>query len=304
MRALLLAAALALPGASAAAPAPAPSGPPRIAVFELKALAGVTPEALSVLPDLVAARLAKSGRFQVLTTADVVAMLGFTRQRQALGCSDAKCMVDAGSALSARYVLTGQLGMMGSRYHLALVLVDAATGDPVARAAQPAEPNGDALAVAAAAAVDDLVGAIPTTPTGRQESAADLLGRADAARKERPAEAARLYDEYLRRFPSGDERCYATLMAGASRDAAKDLVGAAEKLLAFGRDVACSGRAADTAARALDRAAEILEDLGRRDDASSARGALAKLAGVQDPVLKAKVEQAVLRARAEGGTKP
>lgn len=297
MRRALLAATLAVPLVASGAP-----GSPRLAVWSVKALPGVAEQSTAVLPDLIAAQVAKAGRFQVLSASDVAAVLGFEKQRQALGCVESSCLAEIGGALNVQYMLSGQLGILGTRYHLTLVLVDPAKALPVARASQFCEANDDALAGAVLAAVEELGASMPTGKTAAAgESGVDLVARADAARRDRPAEAAGLYDEYLRRFPEGDERCVAMLMSGASWDAARAAGKAADRFLAFAREVGCVARAPDSAARALDRAGSLCEQLGRSDDAKGAWTALATLTGVRDPSLRAKVEQAKMRVRlAEG----
>jgi len=135
-----------------AAPAAAPSRP-RVAVVDLKPVQGVQPGTAAVLTSIVVNDASRAG-FDVISQADVATLLGVERQRQLLGCSeDASCLAEIGGALGAEFVLSGQVGQIGSRYHLALQLLDAKKARVAARSAQFCEQSEDALAAASQAAL-------------------------------------------------------------------------------------------------------------------------------------------------------
>jgi TolB-like protein len=171
MRALLLAA------AAAALPlAASPAAKQKIAVLDVRAVQGVAPGTATILTAIVVDGAAKA--FDVISQADVAAMIGFEKQKQMLGCAeDSGCLAEIGGALGVDYVLSGQVGQIGSRYHLSLQILDSRKAKVVSRAARFSEAGDDALVAAAQAAVADLVagvsgqarGAPPQLPAGAGE---------------------------------------------------------------------------------------------------------------------------------------
>lgn len=145
-----VAALAALPLAAAAAPAqsPAAAARPKLAVMEVKAGQGLTPQAGQTITAILTADAAKAG-FEVVSQADVAAMLAFQKQRQMLGCTDEGCLAELGGALGADYVLTGEAARVGSRDHLSLTLLDARRAKVLGRSAGFSQGGDDELAVAA-----------------------------------------------------------------------------------------------------------------------------------------------------------
>jgi TolB-like protein len=152
---LLLAAVL--PTAASAA------GPARIkvAVMDVKNVQGVQEGTAVILTDIVVSEVAKS-RLEVVSKGDISAMIGFEKEKQMLGCSDdSKCLAEVGGALGVDYMLTGQVGLIGSRYRISLLLVDSKKAKVAARSARFCDRNEDALAQAAQETVSELLAAIP-----------------------------------------------------------------------------------------------------------------------------------------------
>lgn len=111
------------------------------------------------------------------------------------------------------------------------------------------------------------------------------------------AGAAKLYAQYLERWPGGDDRCLAALNLGAELDAARQTGDAAQRYLAFGTDAQCSKADPNTAAQVLYRAAAILNKGGKKADAQAALRALAGLGGVTDATARSYVEDARARVK-------
>lgn len=155
---LLLAAAL--PLAAAAAPARV-----KVAVMDVKNVQGVPEGTAIILTDIVVSEVAKS-RVDVVSKGDIAAMIGFEKEKQILGCSDdSKCLAEIGGALGVDYMLTGQVGLIGSRYRISLLLVDSKKAKVAARSARFCDRNEDALAQAAQETVAELLAAIPRPET-------------------------------------------------------------------------------------------------------------------------------------------
>jgi TolB-like protein len=155
----LLTAALLVAASGAAA---APAGRPRVkvAVTEVKNIQGVAPGTATIISDIVVSEIARQG-YEVVSQSDINAMLGFERQKRALGCSeDSSCLAEIGGALGVDFMLTGQVGQIGSRYRISVLAVDTRKARVVARAAQFCEQDEDALARAAEQTVATLLAAM------------------------------------------------------------------------------------------------------------------------------------------------
>jgi TolB-like protein len=164
---------VAKPPAAAAAP-PAPADPPpkanlspakvgekrraRIALLEVKALAGVSDSTATVLTELIATQIGQLQRYDVISRADIQSMLGFQLQRKMLGCTDdAACVAEIGGALGADYILSGQVGQFGVRYRLSVTLQDVKRAKVVSRQGAFCDRTEDALGVAAQEAVANVI---------------------------------------------------------------------------------------------------------------------------------------------------
>lgn len=146
----------ALPLAAAAAGAPAQTARPRLAVLEVKAGQGLAPKAGAALTAILAEDAARAG-FEVISQADIAAMLAFQKQRQMLGCTDEGCLAEIGGALGAEYVLAGEAARVGSRDHLTLTLLDARRARVLGRSAGFSDAGDDELAAAAQQRLRQLV---------------------------------------------------------------------------------------------------------------------------------------------------
>jgi len=114
------------PLSGTSAPLPPPPGKPRLAFLELSAGPEVTREVAQAAGELLVVALSETGKFDVITKADVKALLGYEAQAQLMGCGEASCMVDLGGALGAAYLVNGSLGRLGGQLQLTLALIDVA----------------------------------------------------------------------------------------------------------------------------------------------------------------------------------
>lgn len=147
-------------GASAASAAPHPARRVKVAVTEVKNIQGVAPGTATIISDIVVSEVARQG-FDVVSQSDINAMLGFERQKRALGCSeDSSCLAEIGGALGVDYMVTGQVGQIGTRYRISVLAVDTKKARVVARAAQFCDQDEDALARAAEQTIASLLAGI------------------------------------------------------------------------------------------------------------------------------------------------
>lgn len=135
----------------------------RIAVMDLQAVQGVTEGTASILTHVVTDDIARAG-FDVVSKTDVANLLGFEKQKAMLGCSgDASCLAEIGGALGVDYLFTGQVGQIGSQFHLSIQIADVRKARVAARTSRFTDRNEDALLRATREA---LAGALATVAPG------------------------------------------------------------------------------------------------------------------------------------------
>lgn len=152
-----------VPPPSATSPAAKPArGAVRtkLAVMEIKAVQGVSAGTVEILGNVIAADMARQG-FDVIARSDIQAMLGFQKERQLLGCTDdAGCIAEIGGSLGVDFVVTGQIGQIGSQFNISLLAVETRKARVASRLSSFCDANEDALVKAARAAVGTLAAAI------------------------------------------------------------------------------------------------------------------------------------------------
>ncbi|MDF1561751.1 MAG: hypothetical protein P1V51_01835 [Deltaproteobacteria bacterium] len=133
----------------------------RIAVTDFAIRADDPSKGLEGLGLVVAAHLESRTGAEVITPADVAALLDLEGQRQILGCDDsaASCLAEIGGALGANYVLSGQIARIGSKYVVSLSLIDVA-GSTIAGRTTKTANDEDGVLDAASAAADELAAVI------------------------------------------------------------------------------------------------------------------------------------------------
>src|SRR3954469_6720326 len=157
--------------------AAAPSGKPRLAFIDLTPGAEVSKEVAQAAGELLVVALSETGKFDVITKADVKAILGYEAQAQLLGCAEASCMVDLGGALGAAYLVSGSLSKLGGQLQLVLSLIDVNKATVGRRVAQPVAGESS-LPQAAREAVGKLTGEV-----GPESGAADACPSPPCARE-------------------------------------------------------------------------------------------------------------------------
>ncbi|OGQ90350.1 MAG: hypothetical protein A2289_26390 [Deltaproteobacteria bacterium RIFOXYA12_FULL_58_15] len=103
----------------------------KIAVLDFTAAGvedGQAKDVTTNLVNLVAAEVGRLG-FEVISTADINAMLSYEKQKDLVGCEEnTTCLAEIGGALGVDMLLGGSLGKLGDTYTLSLSLVDIKTG--------------------------------------------------------------------------------------------------------------------------------------------------------------------------------
>ncbi|MEW5850110.1 MAG: hypothetical protein AB2A00_15075 [Myxococcota bacterium] len=130
MNALLMCVLLGLAPGAAGSP-----GRPSVAVSEVTGEVGISEGAARLVTDEVIDVVRRSGAFsRVLTSRDMVAVLGLERQRQLLDCSTESCVAELAGALGVDFILVGTVGRLGELHLLNLRLINARSAEVVAGA--------------------------------------------------------------------------------------------------------------------------------------------------------------------------
>ena len=140
------------------AAAPATGELPRVAVADF--VSGATDnQTAQTFTRLVAAELARTGRFEVVSHDDLVAMAGMERWKQLVGCAAGTCLADAGALaelLQVRYLVAGSFGRTGGALVASAQMIDAARSRVSSRASRKVL-SLDALGSDATALVAELL---------------------------------------------------------------------------------------------------------------------------------------------------
>jgi TolB-like protein len=98
---------------------------PRVVVLDIHDIGGHDGSTAEVLTQVTASEVVSLNKFEVITKQVVSDVLGLERQRQLLGCTESNCMAEIGAALGADFILSGQLGRLGTQFRFDLTLIDA-----------------------------------------------------------------------------------------------------------------------------------------------------------------------------------
>jgi len=133
---------------------------PKLALTGLTAV-DVAPQKADYLTEQLSLELTRAGA-QVVTPADMKALIGLERQKQLVGCSEQSCIAEIASALGADGLVTGQLAKVGGRLRLTVKRLSARTAEIIAVASIDALDDAELIAGLPRCA-RELLGA--TTPT-------------------------------------------------------------------------------------------------------------------------------------------
>jgi hypothetical protein len=111
------------------------------------------------LSSALAREAAKEPRVRVFSSSDIAQLADLAAQQQLAACDSDACVTEIGDAMGARYVLFSTVQRVGGERQLDVRLLDAHTGDIVARAAATAGDTPGVLAVA-----DDITREVLRTP--------------------------------------------------------------------------------------------------------------------------------------------
>lgn len=142
---------------------------PTLAMLGLHAGAGMSPETLGTIGELLLTALDSTGRFTVTGRSDLVAVLGLERERQLLGCdANTECMAEIAGALGVEYVASGDVGRLGSLTILTLKLIEVRSAKVIVRVKRTVSDDGELAKVMESAAAE-LAAAVRRKPARASE---------------------------------------------------------------------------------------------------------------------------------------
>ena len=125
--------------------AAAPQGPQRIPVLPLEHGDGISESTASALTDALAAELRTRPGLEIVTSKELAAVLGLSRQRELLGCEAPSCHAEVGGALDADLMIIGSLAKLGESWLLNVQLLDGRTARNVAQSKRRVKGGVDGL---------------------------------------------------------------------------------------------------------------------------------------------------------------
>ena len=140
---------------------PAPSQGVKVAQLKLALLSvhrgeGVSAGQSSTIEEVLLNALDATGRFKVVGSSDIAALLSFEVKRQAIGCDDSECMTQIAGALGVDFVATADIGRLGTTTVVTLKIMNVRTAAVAARAQQDVLSD-DGLVPAARAIANQVV---------------------------------------------------------------------------------------------------------------------------------------------------
>jgi len=115
-----------------------------IAVNNLTANGLAVHEAVT-LTDILRAELGRTGKFRVLERAKMSEILEEQGFQQSGACDESSCIVEMGQLLGVKYMVVGNVGLVGGTYSISVRLIDVATGEIIRDISELHRGNKDKL---------------------------------------------------------------------------------------------------------------------------------------------------------------
>lgn len=132
---------------------------PGLAVMDVRAVQGVQAGTATLITDVIVTEVSGVKKYDVVGSSDITSLLGLEKQKQLLQCGEnSSCLAELGGALGVEYMLSGSVGLLGTRLRISLTVQNVKKARVVARQARFCDPNEDALVRATEEAVRALLG--------------------------------------------------------------------------------------------------------------------------------------------------
>jgi hypothetical protein len=142
-----------------------------VAVLDIQGT-GLDPNLLPTLTEVLTVEINDLGMYKVVAGRDVQAMLGFEKQKDMLGCTDAACLAEIGGALGVDRIVVSQITKVGSTYVVNIKIINIRTADAEGRVYETVKGEVDALIETIKKSVVKLLGsgskaAVTLTPSAK-----------------------------------------------------------------------------------------------------------------------------------------
>jgi hypothetical protein len=131
-----------------------------VAVLQVRG-EGLERGTVTTLGELLVVSLDRLGPYRVVSPADIDALLGAEKMKDALGCDSVACAAEIGGALGARYLISPTASRMGTSLYVTLNLIDSKNAVAVARGSSKVKAHPDLYDQAIEAAVRSVLGLEP-----------------------------------------------------------------------------------------------------------------------------------------------
>ena len=190
-----------------------------IAVLDIQGT-GVPAELLPTLTEVLTVEIAEIGLYKVIAGRDIQSMLGFERQKDVLGCTDAACLAEIGGALGVDRIVASHIGMVGSTYVVNIKLINIRMANTEGRAYETVRGESDALIATVKKSARKLLGPGSKAAIARGDTTSPAISASDDAAADASTAAAA--------NPSAARRTRATAAADDAKPTARAPVAVAD----------------------------------------------------------------------------
>lgn len=136
----------------------------KVAVLDIQA-AGVEADLVPTLTEILTVEVDRLGKYKVIAGRDIQSMLGFEKQKDIIGCTDASCLAEIGGALGVDRIIASHIGKVGSTYVVNIKLINIRMADTENRVYETVRGEVDALIETIRRSAHKLLGASESTET-------------------------------------------------------------------------------------------------------------------------------------------
>jgi hypothetical protein len=130
-------------------------------------------ETVEIISSLLVAELDASRRYRVISSADINAMLGLEKMKDAAGCDDVACAAEIGGALGVKYLVSGSVSRLGHEFIVQVSLIDVSRATVMERGRAVVEDDERNYRTAVERAAAELLGLELKKPKPLQDTKAD-----------------------------------------------------------------------------------------------------------------------------------
>jgi len=96
---------------------------PKIVVMDVL-VQDVDAKIAAPLTEVLSTEIGRLQKFEVITSRDIATMVGFTAEKQKMGCDDVSCIAEIGGSLGAELIVGSSVGKVGDTFVVNIKLID------------------------------------------------------------------------------------------------------------------------------------------------------------------------------------